>query len=79
MGQQQRVAVARALMGSPEVVIADEPTSALDSDTRRDFLKLLFKECEKFNTSLIFVSHDMSLGSSFDRMVSLHKINEAFL
>ena len=77
VGQQQRVATARALMGGPEIVIADEPTSALDFDTRKYFLKLLFQECEQFNTTLIFVSHDLSLGSYFDRVISLNEINSA--
>ena len=77
IGQQQRVATARALMGSPEIIMADEPTSALDFDTRKYFLSLLFKECEKFNTTLIFVSHDLSLGSFFDRVLSLDEINSS--
>ena len=47
IGQQQRVAAARALIGSPPLVIADEPTSALDTDNRAAFIKLLFEECDK--------------------------------
>jgi putative ABC transport system ATP-binding protein len=61
IGQQQRVAAARALIGRPEVVVADEPTSALDADTRAGFLKLLMNECRAFATTLLFVSHDSSL------------------
>ncbi|MEO7358872.1 MAG: ABC transporter ATP-binding protein, partial [Gemmatimonadaceae bacterium] len=57
VGQQQRVAAARALIGHPEVVIADEPTSALDTDRREQFLKLLFASCDKAGATLIFVSH----------------------
>ncbi|MBT6274535.1 MAG: ATP-binding cassette domain-containing protein, partial [Chromatiales bacterium] len=57
IGQQQRVAAARALMGSPELLIADEPTSALDEGTRQQFLELLFLECKRAGTTLIFVSH----------------------
>ena len=76
VGQQQRVAVARGLIGSPEILIADEPTSALDADTRESFLKLLFKECEQSNTSLIFVSHDSSLAKLFDRAVSIAELNK---
>lgn len=71
IGQQQRVAVARALMGQPEIILADEPTSALDADTRDSFLALLFKECQKFGITLIFVSHDQSLGKMFNREISL--------
>ena len=65
VGQQQRVAVARALIGSPELLIVDEPTSALDADSREAFLELLFRECEREGASLVFVSHDRSLASLF--------------
>ena len=75
IGQQQRVAVARALIGAPEIVIADEPTSALDEDTRARFLELLFAECLAENTTLLFVSHDRRLGSFFDRQVTLAEIS----
>ena len=61
MGQQQRVAVARALIGRPEIIIADEPTSALDTDNRDRFLDLLFSETDKFGSTLIFVSHDTQI------------------
>lgn len=77
VGQQQRVAVARALIGRPPLIIADEPTSALDSDTRRAFLDLLFAEVEAANCTLLFVSHDASLASSFDRDMNLREINLA--
>ena len=76
VGQQQRVAVARALIGSPELVIADEPTSALDSDLRHSFLKLLFNECKKADTTLLFVSHDSNLGSLFKKEYSMNEINK---
>jgi len=77
VGQQQRVAAARALMGSPEVVIADEPTSALDTDRRERFLKLLFASCAKANATLVFVSHDHTLMPLFSRTVELMEINRA--
>ncbi|MBF0470248.1 MAG: ABC transporter ATP-binding protein [Gammaproteobacteria bacterium] len=77
VGQQQRVAAARALIGSPEIVIADEPTSSLDSDRREAFIKLLIHECELAGTTLLFVSHDSSLESAFDRSVALGQINGA--
>ncbi len=76
-GQQQRVAAARALLGSPEFVIADEPTSALDADTKFAFLDLLFEEVKSVGSTLVFVSHDNDLGSRFDRTTSLSKINRA--
>jgi putative ABC transport system ATP-binding protein len=77
VGQQQRVAAARALLGNPELVIADEPTSALDYDQRERFLQLLFERCDEAGSSLIFVSHDRTLAPLFDRSVSLGDINEA--
>jgi putative ABC transport system ATP-binding protein len=77
IGQQQRVAAARALLGRPEVVIADEPTSALDWDARESFLRLLMQECSAVGTTLLFVSHDVTLGSLFDRTVALDEINRA--
>ena len=76
VGQQQRVAAARALIGGPELLIADEPTSALDFDRREGFLKLLFKQCERYRTAVLFVSHDRTLQSLFDRSVALPEINE---
>ena len=75
VGQQQRVAAARALIGSPELVIADEPTSALDSDLREIFLNLLFEECDKTGSALLFVSHDLGLSRFFGRNLSLPEIN----
>jgi putative ABC transport system ATP-binding protein len=77
VGQQQRVAAARALIGCPEIVIADEPTSALDSDLRRAFITLLIDECRAAGSTLLFVSHDGALESSFDRSVALTTINRA--
>jgi putative ABC transport system ATP-binding protein len=77
VGQQQRVAVARALIGSPQIVIADEPTSALDLDLRRAFLELLMNECRVRQTTLIFVSHDLTLRGLFDRALALSEISGA--
>ena len=77
IGQQQRVAAARALIGQPELVIADEPTSALDYDAREAFLQLLFAECRAAGSSLLFVSHDQSLAPLFDRSLSLSDLNRA--
>jgi putative ABC transport system ATP-binding protein len=77
VGQQQRVAAARALLGSPELIIADEPTSSLDEDHRENFLDLLFNRCREIGSTLLFVSHDRRMMALFDRAVSLPEINEA--
>jgi putative ABC transport system ATP-binding protein len=77
IGQQQRVAAARALIGQPALVIADEPTSALDTDAREAFIHLLFEECRAAGASLLFVSHDQSLAPLFDRSLSLAELNRA--
>lgn len=77
IGQQQRVAAARAFIGSPEIIIADEPTSALDADNREVFIKLLFAQAEVANSSLIFVSHDKSLEALFTRSISLVELQGA--
>ncbi len=75
IGQQQRVAAARALLGRPGLVVADEPTSALDHDARESFLRLLLGECAAHGATLLFVSHDASLGALFDRQYSLAELN----
>lgn len=77
VGQQQRAAAARALIGRPELVIADEPTSAVDAEARDAFLALLFEEVEASGASLLFVSHDRSLAPRFDRALSLGELNRA--
>ena len=75
IGQQQRVAAARALLGNPELIIADEPTSALDADLQEIFLECLMNQCEKQNTALLFVSHDKRLAKMFHKEVSLPELN----
>ncbi|WP_148864287.1 ATP-binding cassette domain-containing protein [Marinobacter fonticola] len=71
VGQQQRVACARALIGGPALVLADEPTSALDTDNRDRFLELLMSQCRVSGAALVFVSHDASLANAFDRRLDL--------
>lgn len=77
IGQQQRVAAARALIGAPELIIADEPTSALDADRREDFLALLFEQCQAFGTGVLMVSHDASVAAHFARTLNLAELNHA--
>ena len=77
VGQQQRVAAARALIGGPEFVIADEPTSALDAARQAGFLDLLLRECDAAGAALLFVSHDLRLARAFDRTIPLTSLNRA--
>ncbi len=77
VGQQQRVAAARALIGHPEVVIADEPTSALDEDRREAFLDVLVEACRANRSALVFVSHDQRIAARFGRHLLLPEINRA--
>jgi putative ABC transport system ATP-binding protein len=74
VGQQQRVAAARALIGSPEVIVADEPTSALDRNRQAAFLDLLFAELAEAGATLIMVSHDETLAPRFDQVLRLDEI-----
>ena len=74
VGQQQRVAVARALIGNPQLIIADEPTSSLDTEAQQIFINLMFSQIEKNNSTLLMVSHDQSLSSNFDRTINIHDI-----
>lgn len=77
VGQQQRVAAARALIGGPNLIIADEPTSALDTDTRNQFIDLLNEEARASGAAVLFVSHDAGLSGPFDRTIDLMEINLA--
>ena len=76
LGQQQRAAIARALVHYPALIIADEPTSALDDDNRQAFMELLLSHCEENNTAVLFVSHDLRIAQHFERIHSLHELQE---
>ena len=75
VGQQQRVAAARALIGTPPLIIADEPTSSLDAATQASFLDLLFTQSRAHKTTLLMVSHDARLSSQFDRVIQMSEIS----
>lgn len=74
VGQQQRVAVARALITRPEILLADEPSSSLDTDNRDGFLTLLLEQVEQSDCTLVFVSHDRSLAPHFNRQLSMYDL-----
>ncbi len=77
VGQQQRVAAARALIGTPPLIIADEPTSSLDAETQATFLELLFAQSQAHGTTVLMVSHDARLAAQFDRVVKMADIATA--
>lgn len=74
VGQQQRVAAARALIGAPQIIIADEPTSALDRNRQMSFLDLLFAVAAEAGATLIMVSHDETLSPRFTRVAALEDV-----
>jgi putative ABC transport system ATP-binding protein len=75
VGQQQRVAVARALANRPQLVLADEPTGALDVNNSQQVLDLIRKLCAEINASLLLVSHDLNIARQLPRVVSLPELN----
>ena len=77
VGQQQRVAAARCLIGRPALVIADEPTSALDTDHRDRFMDLLQGQCREAGSTLVFVSHDRDLARRFDTRLAFADLQPA--
>jgi putative ABC transport system ATP-binding protein len=71
VGQQQRVAAARAFIGAPPLIIADEPTSALDEDRQSEFLDLLFSQQQQNGSTLLMVTHDRRVAEQFDRVLNI--------
>jgi putative ABC transport system ATP-binding protein len=76
VGQQQRVAAARALMGRPALVVADEPTSALDEATRDAFMDTFVQACGEAQAAVVFVSHDRRLAGHFQRSLAWGELTE---
>jgi ABC-type lipoprotein export system ATPase subunit len=77
IGQQQRVAVARALANHPKLVLADEPTGNLDQRHAGEALALIREVCREQNAALLLVSHDPAVLSAFDRVEDLAQLNRA--
>ena len=75
VGQQQRVAVARALANRPQLVLADEPTGALDVNNAQQVLQLILRLCSEVNASLLMVTHDPSIAKQLSKTVSLNDLN----
>ena len=75
VGQQQRVAVARALANRPKLVLADEPTGALDARNAQQVLDLIRSLCNEVNASLLLVSHDLNIANQLPRVVTLAELN----
>ena len=70
-GEQQRVAIARAMINSPKIIFADEPSGNLDSKTKQELHDLFFKTREKYNQTIIIVTHDVDLAKRCDRSLEL--------
>ena len=74
IGQQARVALARATVNNPKIILADEPTGALDSESAREALDLLFEQSALYNSTLICVTHDKSVAANFDRILDMGQL-----
>ena len=70
-GEKQRVAVARAMMMAPDVILADEPSGSLDESNKKELHKLLLELRNKYNQTIIIVTHDKELASICDRVITM--------
>lgn len=75
VGQQQRVAVARALANRPKLLLADEPTANIDPANQQKIIDLIREQCSEENVGLLMVTHSMQIAEQFDRVVKLEEIN----
>ena len=75
VGEQQRVAVARALVNKPRLLLADEPTANIDPRNQQTIIDLIRGTCREENIALILVTHSMEVANQFDRVVRLEEIN----
>lgn len=71
-GGQQRCAIARALIKNPSILLCDEPMGALDSKSSRDVLELLQKINEKYQTTILLITHNESIAKMADRIIRIH-------
>lgn len=78
-GERQRIAILRALVNNPQIVICDEPTGALDSKTSKEVMAFLINICREYNSALIIVTHDEQIGKLGDRQFIMERgiLNEA--
>ena len=70
-GQQQRTAIARALMNKPKLILADEPTGNLDSDTAEQIYQLMRSINQKYGTSFLIITHDQEIAQKADRIIEI--------
>lgn len=70
-GQQQRVSIGRALLNKPSIILADEPTGNLDSKNSKEVIELLKFTARKYNQTLLLITHDVSIASMADRVITI--------
>jgi putative ABC transport system ATP-binding protein len=73
-GEQQRVAVCRAMLNNPPVLLADEPTGNLDQENKQNVVDLLVEQAKRNNSTLLMVTHDESLLSKFDSVLDMRNV-----
>ena len=79
VGQQQRVAVARALANRPKLLLADEPTANIDPKNQQKIIDLIRECCREENIAMLLVTHSMQVAEQFNRIESLEKVNRTLI